>query len=80
MPRRICNLCQQPSQVLFAFPREQGLEEACAVCWLANEIVQLSSQLEDFDRELDCAIELLETTYRRFRERVSEQVQYSEAF
>ena len=40
---RICSLCQRPRRRLFAYPREQGLAEACAVCWLANEICQLNS-------------------------------------
>ena len=49
---RICSVCEQPRRRLFAYPRGQGLAEACAICWLANEICHLASQVEDSDLAL----------------------------
>ena len=67
---RICCLCQQPRRRLFAFPRGQALAEACAICWLANVICHLSSQVADSDVALESAEGLLELAYRDLRERL----------
>ena len=70
---RICSVCQQPRRRLFAYPRGQGLAEACAICWLTNKICHLSSQVEESDLALESAVGLLELAYRDLRERVSER-------
>ena len=70
--RRTCFLCQRPREVLFAFPVQEGLAEACILCWYSIEIRQLAGHLEDTDVALDLAAEVLEGVYRRLRARVNE--------